>query len=406
MHNLSTTAIFSGVLEWYALFCLVTVPLAVALFIVAYRRRPAVLKAADKAMEKVSKGAKKGKDDGRSNDGSNAAPGIPKLPLRIGDKYHCRLTQRNRQDLGTDRTWSVDNTFLAEIGPLQGVLEAKRAGRCYVLCGAERVQIYYADIRPARKDWFAAGVTALLLRAAQRSDMLATLKCRPSKIRRTATGEVIMYRHPWGTLQCSLEDGRLCRYLYTIRWYDMRAGDIDAAVEEYMAPLAVDGKGGDRYWTHRSGDGDPHPSSVDYVAFRRESATGAVLMGMGRCWRDGADEDEVAENTEMMARSFADILDARDVPRKLGAPEERHPAMTYNPYEDAPEEDTVAIAEDSVPEDAEDIGEADADMTDAAEGETDRGDDPFSYPYIGDGGEDFGEDCDTPPDDIEYPEGI
>ena len=411
MHNLTIIMTFSGVLEWYALFCLVTVPLAVALFIMAYRRHPSVLKAADKALEKASKGA--GKDGGRSVDESNAALGIPKLPLRIGDKYYCRLTQRNRQDLGTDRTWSVDNTFLAEIGPLQGVLQARRAGRCYVLCGAERVQIYYVDIRPARSDWFAADATALLLRAASRADVLATLKGKPAKTRRTAAGEVMLFRQPWGTLQCSLEDGRLCRYLFTIRTNDERAHDIDDAVEEYMAPLEVSACDG-IYWTHRSGDGDPHPGSVDYVAFRRLSERGGMLLGMGRCWRDGADEDEVAENTEMMARSFADVLDPWDVPKVMGAQEQHYAEPAYYKEEEAAEERRQQeTQEDETETTTETTTETEA-AREAAEGAGGAGNadggeeqgDEVSYSYD-DIGEDYGEgDDDEPLDDIEYPEGM
>ncbi len=351
----------SGILKAYGLMCLVMLPAALAIMIYAFVRRPEWFRRYDEAMDRLLGGQPRqeetekkdtqdihedaeqaGKTPQKTAEQENTEFGIPNMVLHVGDRYQCYLSDRNRADVGSMRTWSTDNPFAGKIHQMKGLFEACRAGRCYIECGEAKVRIYYVDIRPNDTLWFGYNALQDLFNGTIPADIKTREITRQIDAEKTC-GDILSYRTAEGSLTYTFDDGRTASFLFRMEDSRENRQAVESRMQEYMEQLKFNESSGGSYWIHRSSLEDDYPDSVDYVAFMKRSAKGGLYFGAGRCWRPGASKEEIEDNTDMLVRSFADMMDEQDVPQAL-TPGDTGTSGTDDqavPAEDGPQQETV-----------------------------------------------------------------
>ena len=330
---------FQDVAALYGKMCFVTLPFSLIVLIYIYKKRPSLVSKFDAAIDRLLDGKAAVQSEASQApaedmeaveevatmkdiplEEENEQFGIANMKLVVGDKYKCFLSQKNRQEIrGGDYSWSTDNPFVGTIHEGKGVFVARKVGKTFVECGGEHIRIYYADISPRNKEWFACQPLADLYGHAS----MATIKIRELKRKIRDLDEsrgLIVYEWQPGTLTYQLDKkDRVVRLLFRLP-KDTDLEGIKSGLAEYMEIIKAEaGNPQCLYWYHKNGLDDEYPQSVDLAAFLMPSAKGDWYFGIGEYWRAGADEKELANNPEMMIRTFSDMLDKADIPQVVGS---------------------------------------------------------------------------------------
>lgn len=350
-----------SIIEWYGMICLAALPVSLASLIYIYKKRPNVVSAFDRTVDRIVDGRQKGGEPLKEktepeNGESSASPkaitveedneeaGIPNMILQVGDRYQCCLSKKNRNDiLGGDFTWGTDNPFVGDINETKGVFEAKKVGRTYIECGAKQIRIYYAEVRPNLTGWFGY----LPVNDVLNKTCLADIKMRElARKILSIDGTKNTITYDWGGMTLSYQMNRkdeVVRILFRIPDRFDLIDTIKKGIAEYMEPLKTRDEIKERfYYYHMCGLDEDYPESVDFTAFIRKSGKDDWYFGIGECWRAGASDGEIKENTEMVERSFKDLLDKQDIPVMVGSKLKKESRSTANGQTETPAQKAVS----------------------------------------------------------------
>jgi len=345
LNQASQSFTLEGVLKWYALISLFSTPTALAFIAYTFKKYPEAYSAVNKKVsdfidgddDKSSRKKKGRKEKPSAQDASKNKTdelarlphsdmdeeeerlNIPQMILRVGDKYRCQLSDLDKQKLKSiDYVWDTDNPFVGNIDKETGIYTAQKVGKAFIECGSRRMRIYAVDVRPNNKQWFALrAMTELLTKADIANIKTANIFKRIKSL--NGDNRKITYDSPEGQLTYQWNDeGTIQRILYRLNG----SVDIDALVadmSEYMQEMpSPDNTDDGRYWYHKSSL-DEDFGAIDFVAFIKPSQQNYIYLGASVCWRQGALENELKSNIQMILRSFENLIDKADLPVSLVA---------------------------------------------------------------------------------------
>lgn len=364
MNTLTITLAISvlEVLKWYAAICLISLPFSILALVLMAKRNPNPGKAIKMMANELSEDRKKRKgmaeselgtpvltegeftdasrtknlpskaeeekaeqnesEDGKSQEDIDRQAGITPLRLYVGDRYRCRLTARNIEEIHEEGNWDVTDPFAAEIDGYGGTLTAKRVARFYVTHGGALV--YHVEVLPRKDTWFGEEALDEILSGVPMFHIkmkTATQKSGREMIDEDRTQGLLRYRVPGGEwVVTGGSDGAEERMLFILD--EDPTETVTDRLTEYMEGIAVkyirkEEVPTTKYWFHIGGDESEHPGGVDYVAILKKAASGKWYFGVALCWREGAGVEEVSNNTRMTDRLFAGLMDETDIPRQL-----------------------------------------------------------------------------------------
>lgn len=323
-----------SIIRFYGLLCLATLPVSLMALIFIYKKRPNIVSGFDKAVDKLVDGKKSSDKPAEEQkkdieqpvarnltiEEENEEAGCANMNLQVGDKYKCYLSLVNVNNVrGGDHTWRTDNPFVGKIDERTGVFEACKVGSTYINCGGEKIDIYYAVVNPNDTTWFGYyPINDVLTKTCIANVKVRELSKKILDIREDR--HLLKYNWDPGilTYQTNKKD-EIIRIMFRLPEKAELVTTICEKMSEYMDLLDTENKEADgHFWIHICGKNEDFPESVDYTAFLRKSKKGDYYFGIGECWRMGATETEIMNNTEMIVRSFKDLMDSQDVPTTVG----------------------------------------------------------------------------------------
>ena len=286
------------------------------------------------------------------------------LPLKVGDRYYCVLNTIERNEVGMAAGWKSTNPFVAEIDENSGQMNARHVGSCNIESGEKGYvhTIYKVVVKERNSGWKASKeFDAIALRDTGIDQMRLLnigrrrLFCIDHEARTTIyTDELstdllrIMYEHD--------EENRLVRALLEFNNREETKDEILREMDERMERTRKEKPENEpARWYYMK---DCEEDFVNAVAFMKLSHHGTILLGIGKTWRGGAESEEICNNEQMIERTFARLLDQKDIPQTIRTTEEAAPAEapappvkeeTGNdtPEESKPDEDALNDAKES-----------------------------------------------------------
>ena len=222
------------------------------------------------------------------------------IRLTVGDTYQCMLTETEKYEVGTKRTWSSTEPFVGEIDGDSAMFTALKVGSTYIECG--EVLLYYIEVVPMIKSWlfdtFYASVcgTRRIQQENKQSNMKKLKKrlgvrfkdlrltCKESK----ATHAVLFLKNKLSCVSI-IKQGMAERM---------------EMIETSLLDTTV--------WVHKNGKGSDE--IVDYAAFLKVNDESNVIFGIGQNWRQGGNIKEFTANAAMFIHTFMEHLSEDDLP--------------------------------------------------------------------------------------------
>ena len=226
------------------------------------------------------------------------------LRLLVGDKYCCHLNNIDAVDLlGESKIWTSDNSFVAEIESQSGSLSALRVGHANISYGETNTRIYSIDILPTNCNWRYKDLLFPLFGIEDLGDCLERFegwerKCVEEGVILTTETERIYIHIGWGKVAALAFKGK-----------NIKREDFAKMTSEYMKRfIPDDNKYDTEYWYHLSDEKtDGRAASVDAIAMMYCNK-GILWFCIGKCWREGATENEVTSNPGLLHRTLAELI--------------------------------------------------------------------------------------------------
>lgn len=310
------------ILEYYAILCIVLMPVSFYVLIYLNKRTSLIEKINRKLdrifgleeQKKTEKTEKKTTENNaekpQDNDDSD---GITRFNIFVGDKYFCRVNSMESTRRTKALSWISQNEFVAKINKKTGEFEAKKSGRILVYYQDENnsfdtgTQVYDITVVQRNPNWFADKFITFMNKNAVRDEVCASLIGRkitsenPSKKTVTYEGNSPEKRL---VLQFDSKD-RLQRVLWEYN------SSINETNEEFSKELEdrfekVAGKGGVSIWIREFID--DKRDEVEMYAFHKRTSSGTYVFAIGKTWREYGDVEEFLMNIGMCEKMFSDIL--------------------------------------------------------------------------------------------------
>ena len=249
--------------------------------------------------EQEDAGLNAGREDGQGRY-------IGRFLMTTGESYRCNLSTYDIDKIQGAAYWAVKNTFVGEIGELNGEFTALREGIAEITCNG--ITEYVITVEPSDGEWEPGDMIRRISRGeAVDGVMLSSQKRRrPLRIdfgRNTAVYGAAGKGHRKTVIGYS-QRRELERVLYTYEPTDA----VETAIVDRLRRRAAeigercDGRvPGERFWVHVGPDGD-----VDACIVMRRTPS-ALYLGISRNWRRGGVLAEAEANPGMMVQMFADI---------------------------------------------------------------------------------------------------
>lgn len=258
------------------------------------------------------------------------------LKLKTGDTYMCALTDLERMEVGSQRDWTVSEPFVGEVDERTNVFKALKTGATYINCG--NVRIYYIEIEPSQKTWFASKEYNAFVEGMPKDKMR---NLYPKKVKEIPSARQFSISGIAGVKSVSVQfdkDDKCHRLLYRMVSNPQSLQLIEAGLSERMEKVKT-GIPNISFWVHKQGAKDEE--TVDYAAFVMLSLNDQLLFGIGHNWRHKGSVEEFLGNPGMFVVTFSSLVNEDIMPKLLAnvSMNEITPAPAPEPKEDDVEED-------------------------------------------------------------------
>lgn len=237
---------------------------------------------------------------------------ITRLRLAAGDEYHCCLSQREQIRRTYDVEWIPDNYFIGNIDKDSGLFKAVKTGKVKILTIRKGDDmdpgnaVYEITVNPKDKDWFADIIMWGIITPDKSTNYLSMAEgyeiVNESPAKRT-----IKYAGHKGIVSLTIQADKKnmpVRALWRIKRDSAEARSIEEALNERMEEIKT--RGDIKIWTYDHKTNPDYPGQVIAYAYKKESVTGDVILGIGKAWRDSGDKQEFLMNVRMAEALFSD----------------------------------------------------------------------------------------------------
>lgn len=311
------------IMEYYGVACAILLPLCLVLITIA-GRKGGIIDRFNKWIDKNFSGktpqnqeVQPSAEDGQPEEESlwdKNSKVMTCLKLKTGDSYMCVLTDLERTQVGSQRDWTVSEPFVGEVDEATNVFTAKKSGKTYINCGD--VRIYYIEVEPRQKAWFAEKEYNAFVTGMKREKMLD--RYPPKKVKNTpGTGQQVVISGLNSIKSLSVQfdkNGKCHRLLYRMPDTPQSLRLIEEGLSERMDRVETHVKDVS-FWAHLQGK--KGEETVDHAAFVMYSRDGHLMLGIGHNWRVNGSLEECIANPSMFVITFASLVDEDDMPDML-----------------------------------------------------------------------------------------
>ena len=318
------------ILEYYAILCLVCMPLNLILLIFLSKRTN-LMQRIDNYIDKKFPLEKKVPE--KTPETAQAKPqppvaivqptdeqiqqmsGISCFEILVGETYRCHLNYQNRGGSYGEMVWFNDNEFVGEIKD-NGVFKAAKVGVSNIFCVSRGhaydagAQAYCIKVVSAYGTWFVDTFIEQVKDKAKKSDILAK-HIRRKILRENPHKRIIAFaglpaeRTYSKTVQFS-QSGELLRGCYSLHNEKNIYEDTVTLLNERFDEIKLKVSDGYRIWVHQIIDNEHE--EVDIYAFLKETNNKELILGIGQTWREYGEKEEFTDNINMAIRLFQDII--------------------------------------------------------------------------------------------------
>lgn len=346
------------IMEYYGVACAILLPLCLILVLIMARKGGPIDKLNKwidrifvKKEETVQEKAPAEKEENQESEWEMNSKTLTCLRLKVGDTYRCILNDTEKYEVGSQRDWSVSEPFVGKIDEETAVFTALKTGKTYVNCGD--VRIYYIEIEPKEKNWFAAKDYAAFTEGMHKNKLMCLHNPKKIKNIPSVKAQLVITDVPHvynATIQLDKNDNcyRICfRMNNTVQNLQLIETGLQERMEQVKTNIPDIG-----FWIHKQGAGVEE--SIDYAAFVMIYKKQTVLFGIGHNWRQKGTAEEFLSNPAMFIHTFGSILEIDELPEILAIieetpkpiPQEEPEAVTVN--ENQPDINEVEEFEETV----------------------------------------------------------
>lgn len=303
------------IFEYYGIACAVLLPVCLMLVIVFARKGGLIekvngwLDAMMPAKKTASETDKKKTEEKKETDWDRNSKVMTCMRLKAGETYQCILSDTEKNEVGSQREWSVSDAFVGQIDDDTAVFKALKAGKTYVECG--EVRIYYIEVTPKDGKWFARQEYEAYIQSSA-SDQIKKMY-PPKKIQTSADNQIIKVNDILqnASVTFGLDKKGTCQnVLFTLPNNEQNLTAIKSGMSDRMEQIEI--KNLDMMlWILKQGrKKEETVSSAAFVILKKKT----ILFGFGRNWRQDGTIEEFLANPNMFIRTFSTMLDDEDIP--------------------------------------------------------------------------------------------
>jgi len=380
----------SKILQYYAIVCIVCLPLNLILMIILARRTNVLNRIDDLVDRLIPPRTPQGQPAQAPAQAQGVPVVIPSSPdeeeveersfscfeIMVQETYQCHLNFQNRGGSYGEMVWYNDNDFVGTIDQ-NGLFTGNKIGTVDIFCASKSSafdtgsQAYRINVISRKGPWFADWLIKAVSSRSSKAEVIA------KNIKRHIIGEnpqkrIISFSAPLGGENVTLtvqfdENNRLLRGCYVIPIDGKETAGLYDYLEERCERVKLKESGNYSIWIHQIIDSEH--GEVDYYAITKEYDK-RLILAFGQSWREYGEKEEFIDNIKMTVRMFNEILkylfpndpslyEVKIVPQK-----EKEAAKTANKGAKATVNNTIASDE-----------QVEDNITEAAEEEEDEPDD-------------------------------
>ena len=397
------TISISAILEYYAILCIICMPLNFFLLLFLSKRTN-ILQKIDSYIDRMLPEEKKPAAPApTATDNQPTKPSVPDNPMPseedietmsgissfeilVKETYKCHVNFHNRGGSYGGMIWFNDNEFVGQIKE-DGLFTANKVGTARIFCASKGhgpdygAQAYTIKVVSALGPWFADRLIEQVSDKMSRTDIMAK-NVRRKLQKEVPTKNIMVFAgHPTErSLSLTLQFGhnaKLLRGCYSLTPDMETYDDTVERLNEHFEEIKIKTPGSPRIWIHQIIDNEHE--EVDIYAILYQTSQRELLLGIGQIWREYGEKEEFVDNVRMALRSFSDIIsfDVNNIEvdsqtekkEKIEETEEKQQDDDYTQPSDDEIDDGLEIPSDEELEQSQDITDLDgyADFNDEEE---------------------------------------
>lgn len=249
------------------------------------------------------------------------------LRLKVGESYRCVLNDTEKYEVGSQRVWSVSEPFVGKIDENTAVFVAQKTGKTYVNCGD--VRIYYIEIEPKDRNWFAAKDYTAFIEGMLKSDLMCLHNSKKIKSVPSTKQQLFIKDIPLANSATAQfdKDEKLYRICFKLNNTVQNLQSIETGLQERMEQIKTNIPDL-RFWIHKQGTGVEE--FIDYAAFVMVYNKQTIMFGIGHNWRQKGTAEEFCSNPAVFIHTFKSILDIDELPEIFATIEDAPQSVQSN----------------------------------------------------------------------------